>query len=178
MSAANDTDGFGWVSRTIHWAMALGVIGALGFGTYIARMEVNLSNLWMFAAHKTVGITLLALLVLRVVWHLVSRPPEPLPAAPWKSAVARWAHRAFYLLLLAVPLSGWVASSATGIDTVVFGRWTLPAIAPASEAWEEAGFAVHSVLTKLLALLILLHIAGAVTRRDGTLRRMIAGRAA
>jgi len=177
MRAANDPARFGAVTRVIHWVMALGVIGALGFGSYIARMEVNLSNLWMFGAHKSVGLVLLALVVLRILWHRISPPPAPLPAEPWKTAIARAAHRAFYVLLIVVPLSGWVGSSATGIDTVLFGRWTVPAIAPVSEAWETAAFAVHFWATKLLAALIVLHIIGAVSRRDGTLRRMLRGAA-
>lgn len=178
MSAANTTESFGWITRTIHWVMAIGVIGALIFGSYIARMDVNLSNLWMFGAHKTVGIVLLTLIVLRILWHRISPPPEPLPSTPAKTRAARWAHRTFYVLLVLVPLSGWIGSSATGIDTVIFNRWTVPAIAPVSEAWETAGFAAHFWLTKLLGALVLLHIAGAIVRRDGTLRRMIRGRAA
>lgn len=178
MSAGNDAQGFGWVTRTIHWVMAIGIIGALGVGSYIVRMEVNLSNLWLFGAHKTVGMVLLALILVRLIWHRLSPPPEPLPAEGWKTSAAHWAHRAFYVLLVLVPLTGWIGSSATGIDTVIFNRITVPAIAPASEAWETAAFAVHSALTKLLAALIILHIAGALSRRDGTLRRMVRGRTA
>ena len=79
------------------------------------------------------------------------------------------------------PLSGWIASSATGIDVMFLDRWVIPPIAPISEAWETAGFAVHRVLTKALMALVVLHIAGALNRAwlgDGTLRRMITGRSA
>ena len=176
----NTADRFGWLSRALHWGMALAILGMLGLGTVLDRMEVNLSNLWLFGLHKTVGITLLALMVLRLVWHRISPPPRPLGGVPgWQITAARWTHRAFYGLLLAVPLSGWIASSATGIDVMFADRWGMPALAPVSEAWENAGFAVHGILTKLLAALILLHVAGALKRAiagDGTLRRMLWGR--
>ena len=74
-----------------------------------------------------------------------------------------------------MPLSGWIASSATGIDTVIFNTFTLPRIAPVSERWAEVGFQVHGAIGFILAVLVFLHVAGAVVRRDGTLSRMVRG---
>jgi cytochrome b561 len=172
----NGGQSFGLVTRVIHWGMALGVIGALALGSYIARMKVDLSNVWLFGLHKSVGLTLFALLALRLLWHVLSPPPAPIATeTAWHGALARLTHRALYLLLAAVPLTGWIASAASGLDVVLYGRWTLPRIAPVSEAWQDAFFAAHGVLTKALIFLLLLHVAGAVRRRDGTLRRMLRG---
>jgi cytochrome b561 len=169
---------FGIVTRSIHWISAVLVIGMLGFGTYIARMEVDMSNFHLFGWHKSFGLVALTLVIPRVLWHRISPPPGPMPSGPaWQDRLAKGTHLALYLLLLAVPLTGWIASAATGIDVVVFESWTLPRITPVSEGWETAFFAAHGVLTKLLAALILLHVAGAFHRRDGTLRRMLRGRA-
>lgn len=180
MPLTNGADSFGAVTRTLHWSVAVCVLAALPLGTFIARSEITLSNLWLFAFHKSLGVTVLSLVILRLAWHRVSPPPAPIPAKrAWQDVAARWVHRSFYVLLLAVPLSGWFASSATGIDSVIWGRWTLPRIAPVSERWESLGFAIHWWLTKLLALGVLLHLAGVVQRvrgGDGTLRRMIFGR--
>lgn len=182
MALANAPDRFGLLTRLLHWTVAALVLTTLPLGAYIARAEIGLSDIWLFAFHKSIGITILGLMALRIGWHLASPPPAPLPAErAWQDRLARWVHRSFYVLLIAVPLSGWVASSATGIDTVIWGRWTLPGIAPVSEAWETAGFAVHWVLTKLLAVSVLLHLAGAAHRAirgDGTLSRMVLGRRA
>ncbi len=181
MPAHNSHKSFGWVSRALHWMMALMILGMLGFGTYLGRMEPALSNLWLYGLHKSFGITLLALALLRISWHRVSPPPASLTAdiPDWQIRAARLTHSALYALMLAVPLSGWIASSATGIDTVFFTYLSLPAIAPISAIWEDVFFAVHGILTKLLLLCILLHFAGALDRhflrRDATLRRMIRG---
>ena len=74
-----------------------------------------------------------------------------------------------------VPLSGWIGSGATGLDVHLFNRVPLPPLAPVSEAWEESAFAVHFVATKLLAACVVLHVAGAVIWKDGTLGRMVWG---
>jgi cytochrome b561 len=178
--AANSATGFGWVTRVIHWLMALALLGMLVLGTVLEEMQPGLANLWLYALHKTIGLSLLALVVVRSIWHRMSPPPDPLGGVPeWQLLAARWVHRGLYLLMFAIPLSGWVASSATGLDVMFADRWVLPALAPVSEAWENAGFAVHGALTKLLIALIVLHVAGALKRAwagDGTVRRMVTGR--
>lgn len=182
MAARNSADSFGWITRVIHWLMALGLLGALGFGAYLSRIEPSFSNLWMYGAHKSVGIVLLVLVLVRILWHRLSPPPHSLTEgiAPWQISASRWAHRGLYALMLIVPLSGWIGSSATGINVVVFGAITLPNIAPASERWDEIGFLVHDITTKLLMLVIMVHVAGALSRhfghKDATLRRMLRGR--
>lgn len=177
----NGPDRFGWVSRTIHWAMAAGILGMLALGTFIKGMEVSLDNLWLYALHKSVGLTLLVLVVVRIVWHRVSPPPAPIGGvAAWQMRLARGAHGGLYLLMVAVPLTGWVGSAATGLDVVWWG-WVVPRVAPVSEAWSEGILAAHGWLTTALMAVVVLHVAGALWRtighRDGTLRRMLWGRA-
>ena len=180
MALTNSDNAFGSVTRLLHWITALVVLVTLPMGLWISRMEISLSAIKYFGYHKTLGVTVLALILLRLLWHRISPPPKPIPhGVNWQDALARWVHRSFYVLLLAMPLSGWIASSATGIDTVVFDRWTLPAIAPASETWERIGFAIHGLTARLLMAAIALHIGGALFRawvvKDGTLGRMLKG---
>ena len=180
MSLRNSADSFGSISRILHWTMALGVIFMLALGNRIADMKPDLSTLYLYGVHKTLGIVILTLAVLRLIWHRISPPPHPLgPPSAWGTVAARAAHALIYGLLITIPLSGWFASSATGIDVMMFDRWTLPAIAPVSELWETRGFAVHAILTKALFGLILVHMLGALKREidgDGTLTRMISGK--
>ncbi len=181
MALRNSPQSFGLVSRIIHWTMALLIIGMLALGLRIEGMEPGLSNLWLYGLHKSIGLILLALVLLRILWHIISPPPAPTgPPDAWPQRLARATHLAIYALLLVIPLSGWIASSASGLDVMLFDRWVIPSIAPVSETWENAGWTVHGVATKLLMGLLLLHVAGALKREmdgDGTLTRMIRGRA-
>lgn len=183
MAATNGAATFGWVTRALHWLTALIVLSALPLGLWIARMEPSLAAIRYFGLHKTLGVTALALVLFRILWHRMTPVPAPLPGrAIWQDRAARMTHSAFYVLLIAMPLSGWIASSATGIDTVVFRYLTLPRIAPVSEAWETVGFAIHGFIGWCLIVLVVLHVAGALHRafvlRDGTLMRMLTGHAA
>lgn len=171
---------FGRTTRALHWIMAAGILATLALGATIARMEPGLANLWLYGLHKTAGVSLLGLAVLRLAWHRLHPPPGPLPGPPpWQMALARATHRALYLLMLALPLSGWAYASATGLDVVVFGRYVLPPVAPVSAAWEDGLHLLHRTLAWSLLALVALHVAGALKRglvaRDGTLARMIRG---
>lgn len=174
----NTAESFGLITRLLHWGIALLVIIMLSLGLRIEDMEPALANLWLYSLHKSLGLITLALMVLRILWHLYSPPPKPLGGG-WQAMLARAAHLAIYALLIAIPLSGWAASSATGIDVMLFDRWIIPSIAPVSTLWEERGFALHGILTKLLLALVFLHMGAALKREmdgDGTLRRMVTGR--
>lgn len=180
MTLRNGPAAYGLVSRALHWLMAAGVLFMLGLGLTLVRMEPGLANLWLFGLHKTIGIVMLKLVILRLIWHRISPPPLPLgPPDAWQTRLARLAHGMLYALLLIIPLSGWSASSATGIDVMIFDRWTLPPLAPVSETWESAAFTLHAIATRALIGLLALHVAGALWRAwvgDGTLRRMVLGR--
>lgn len=176
MGWRNGAQDFGRATRALHWAMAALILVQLPLGLWIGRTQPTLGTLWLYGLHKTLGITVLGLAVLRLFWHRLSPVPPPL-GPPGPARMAKAGHLALYALMLAVPLVGWIAASATGIDSVVFGRWVLPAISPASEAWADRGFLAHSLLALALAVLVLGHFGAALLRRDGTLRRMLTGRA-
>ncbi len=173
----NDATRFGLVSRVIHWAMAALILGLLILGTKLNTMQPGLANLWLYGLHKTMGLTAFALVLLRLIWHRISPPPAPLgPPKAWETRVAKAVHHLTYALLVLIPLAGWAYASATGLDIMFADRWVIPPIAPVSEAWENGSKLAHSVLTKLLMGLLVLHVTGALRRAvkgDGTLSRMI-----
>jgi cytochrome b561 len=179
MAARNGPDSFGWVSRALHWAMALAILFMFGFGFTLAHTAPTLNNFWLFGLHKSIGLTLFMLAIARLVWHRVSPPPPSYTEGitPWQQAAAHAVHRALYVLILLVPVSGWAAASATGIDTVYFGLVTVPPIAPATEAADHALFLAHGFLNLTLALCVALHAGAALHRhfvhRDATLARML-----
>lgn len=179
MTLYNSSTHFGLISRALHWITAALVMAQAPLGLVIADMQVNLSNLWLFGLHKTLGFVVLVLVLARIVWHRISPAPTPLgDLNSLPNRLVRIVHELLYFCLICIPLSGWIASSATGLDVVVFNHITLPAIAPVSETWEKTGFALHAILTRALMALLLAHIGGAVVRavkRDGTMTRMIRG---
>lgn len=171
---------FGLVTRVIHWGMMLLIIGQLALGFRIADMEPGLATLWLYGLHKTIGFGILALVLIRIAWHLVSPPPVPLGPRNGLFWAARAAHWAIYALIIAIPLTGWAGSSATGIDVMIAERWTVPPLVDASPEAEALWFRLHDILTKLLMALITLHMLGAFKREmegDGTLTRMLKGKA-
>jgi cytochrome b561 len=179
MGLRNAPGEFGLVTRMIHWSTMLIVIGQLALGLRIADMEPGLSNLWLYGLHKTIGFLVLALIVARITWHIASPPPHPVGPRNAFFWAARAAHWAFYLLLIAIPLTGWAGSSATGIDVMIADRWTVPPLVEASETGEAFWFGLHDILTKLLIGLVIVHMLAAFQREmagDGTLTRMIRGR--
>ena len=175
----NTATGYGLTTRILHWSMVLLIAGMLILGTKIANMQPSLSTLYLYGVHKTFGFIVLALAVIRIIWHRISPPPLPIgnpKAIP--NLLARTVHALIYICLIAIPISGWIASSATGLDVLMFETIKVPAIAPVSEAWEKTAFAAHSLLTKALMGLLAAHILGAMLRgvkQDGTIERMISG---
>lgn len=173
----NTATRFGIVSIFLHWAMALLVIALLVLGTRLSTLQPGLANLWLYGLHKTMGLLALVLVAVRLIWHRISPPPPPLgPPNGWEVRAAKAAHRLIYVLLIFIPLSGWVRASASGLDILVAETWVIPPIAPVSVRWEDAAALVHAVLTKVLLAVLLLHILGAARRAmlgDGTLSRML-----
>lgn len=180
MALRNGPDSFGLVSRAIHWTMAILILAMFALGLRLTSMEPGLSNLWLYGLHKTVGFTLLLLVSVRILWHLVSRPPAPIgPPGPLRIFVKAW-HWTLYALMIAVPICGWAGSSATGIDIVIFNSFTLPPlVAPGARA-EFVWFILHEIFAKTLIGMAIVHMLGALKREmagDGTLTRMLRGRA-
>jgi cytochrome b561 len=176
----NGPDSFGLISRVLHWGMGLLVLVMLALGLRIASMQPSLANLWLYGLHKTLGLTLLGLVLTRILWHLASPPPAPIgPPGPMRF-LARFWHWTLYLLLLAVPISGWAGSSASGIDTVFAGTFTIPPLVAPSERGEFVWFIMHEIFAKTLLGMVIVHALAALRHEmqgDGTLTRMIRGKA-
>src|SRR5205085_10344839 len=130
------------------------------------------------ARHKSVGITILGLALIRLMWRGAT-PPPPLPDTlrPYERALARFTHAALYFLLFAMPLSGWMMSSARGFPVSWFGFFQLPDLVPKNKALYEALLTTHGTLAVVLAVVVALHVAGALKHhfihKDDVLRRML-----
>lgn len=186
MEWRNTPTRYGLVALTLHWLIALAVIAMLALGFLMGEArEGSAIQFQLFQWHKSIGITILLLTVLRLAWRLMNRQP-PLPATMplWERALARLTHLAFYVLLFALPLTGWamVSASPLGIPTLLYGvvPWpNLPWAARAEdpEALEAMLSETHEVLAFTMIALLLLHVAGALRHHfilhDTVLRRML-----
>lgn len=169
---------YGPVAKSLHWTTAVAVLGLIAGGLWMVELPIGRQKLVVYAWHKWFGVAVFALAVARLVWRRL-RPPPPLPPAvsSWERRLAPWAHGALYAILLAMPVAGWLMSSATGFSVVLFGILPLPDLIERSPEAAVLWKAVHHWLSRVLIVLLALHI-GAVLRhdlirRDGVLRRML-----
>jgi cytochrome b561 len=166
-----------WPAVALHWLMALLVIAMLGLGVYMADLPRGPERSGLIALHKSIGITLAGLYLVRVTWRL-RHPPPPYPGSmpAWQQRAAHANAIALYVLLLVQPLTGYLSSSFSGYRTSWFGL-PLPYWGWESKPLNEAFHFAHVVSSRLLMVLITLHLAGvalhAIVRRDGVVRRML-----
>lgn len=132
----NDAARFGLSNRPIHWAMAVLILLLLVLGTQLKIMQPGLANLWLYGLHKTLGLTALALVLIRRIWHRISPPALPIgPPKAWEVQLARAVHLLTCALLVLIRLDGWACASAIGLDIRFANTWVIPPIAPVTEAW-------------------------------------------
>ncbi|PWK88519.1 cytochrome b [Fulvimonas soli] len=176
MPLRSDADRWGSLAKTLHWLMALGIIGVGIVGLWMTGMKPPMAKIGVYALHKSIGLTLLALALLRIAWRLVDGRPRELPAPRWQRWAAHAAHFALYVLILAIPLSGWWFNSLHGYPLQWFKLFNLPALAAKDEDLARVAHAVHEYGFWLLVLVLVAHVGGALKHHvfdgDDVLRRM------
>jgi cytochrome b561 len=179
----NSATGWGWPARSFHWLVALLVIALWTLGAVMTRLsEADPLTYRLYQLHKSLGLTVFALVVLRLVWRLANSTPSLSTSMPaWQRFAAFLSHAALYLLLFLVPITGFlmVSASPLGIPTVWFGLLDVPHVLQPNAVSEQIFAEAHAVLTYLFAALALVHALAALKHhfynRDDILRRMIRG---
>jgi cytochrome b561 len=171
--------------RALHWLRALVVIGTLTVGLVMVNLPDNLPAKFelLYPNHKQFGLLAFLLGLAQLVLRSRSRVPEP-PAGlkPWERKLSTLAHRAFYVLLIVVPLMGYSMSStftqSDGVPFFFFGQ--LPELLPKNDRWFEVFQLLHRIFAYTLLALVVLHVAGAFKHRlvdkdaqNDVLRRML-----
>lgn len=174
----NTTARYGAVAQGFHWIVALCVIGLLIVGLLMTDMKPSPDMAKVYALHKSLGITVLALAVLRLIWKLSNAHPHSLPTHQrWEKFLAKLVHVFLYFAIIGMPLSGWIMSSAKGYPVSVFGLFTLPDLVEPSKQIGKLANEFHELTAYALIAAIGLHFAGAMKHhifdKDSTLRRMI-----
>lgn len=179
MSWKNSTERWGPVSQLLHWLIVLLVLVLAIVGLTMGELPKTPSNFWVYTLHKSVGITVLALVLVRIAWRLHAGTPRPVPGTPtWQARIASLTHLLLYALLLAMPLSGWLYDSASGLRPFRwFGLVEMPKLSAPNEGLSALSNDVHEVLFWVLVALVALHAAAAfhhhLFRHDATLTRML-----
>ncbi|WP_130619571.1 cytochrome b [Dyella amyloliquefaciens] len=177
MSLRSDDRRWGSVAKFFHWTTALLIIGNGIFGLMMDLAGSPMQKINWLALHKSIGLTVLALLLLRLVWRLGDRRPAEDPAPRWQQLAAHGVHLLLYLLIAAIPLSGWWFNSVTGKPLQFFKLFNLPPLGAANHDLRHLSHSIHENLFWFLVLLLVLHVGGALKHhlidRDNTLLRML-----
>jgi cytochrome b561 len=171
--------GYGLLTRLLHWLMAVAIIAMFALGLWMVTLTYY-SPYYQLAPdiHRSVGMLLLFLLVLRFAWRLANPKPDDGELKPWERTAASIVHWGFYPLLFALMASGYLISSAGGRPVAVFDWFNVPAIV-SDKGLEQPAGAAHEYLAYVTIALVVLHAAAALKHhfldRKRTLRRIWSG---
>ena len=168
-------------AKSLHWLMALMILGLLALGFYMSDLPLSPQKLQYYSWHKWAGVSVFLLVWLRLLWRLTHRPPALPDSMPRHMQWAAHAgHFVLYVLMIAIPLSGWLMSSAKGVPTVWFGVLPIPDLIGKDKALGRSLAELHEALNIGLLVLIAGHAAAAFFHhffhKDDTLRRMLPAR--
>lgn len=178
MALRNTQATYGTVALALHWSVAALLLVQFPLGVLGADLPLGIDRLITLSRHKSLGMTLLALVLLRLAWRLANPAPAPPAGLPAREHhLARVAHLSFYVLLLLMPLLGWIGSSASNLTVSWFGWFTFPDLVGTDAGLAQLAKACHAWLAWLLLALITLHVVAALRHhfllRDNVLQRML-----
>ena len=180
MKLRNSPDAWGGVARALHWSMLVLIVVQISLGWAADTWRLSPTKLELFIWHKSTGILLLMLAILRMGWRFANPPPRPPDGLPgWERGAGVAVHAALYVLMVAIPVSGWVINSAANIPLNVFWLFPLPDITPPSKSLADLAARVHLSLLVALTVVLCLHVGAALRhhfmRRNDVLVRMLPG---
>ncbi len=179
----NSEQHYGAVAIALHWLMALLLIGLVAMGLYMVSLADTGYDAWkipLILIHKQLGMLALAIAALRLLWRWANALPRLVDTLPgWQKVLARFVHLCFYGLMFALPVTGWIMSSAAGIPVSVLGLVTLPDLVAHNDLLFRSYIELHGALAFGLMACMLVHIGAALRHhlllRDATLKKMLPG---
>jgi cytochrome b561 len=178
MTLRNTTRRWGAIAQLLHWLIVLFIVAQFTLATLFEQLPAGAKKLTLLSRHKSIGITILMLALVRLAWRW-SNPTPTLPDTlkPYERALARLTHALLYVLLFAVPLTGWLMSSARGFPVSWFGFLQLPDLVPKNKVLYEALVTTHGILAWTLGIVATVHLVAALKHhfvlKDDVLRRML-----
>lgn len=180
LMADDQVQGYNGVAKALHWIVAFCVLAAIPLGLAMVSVDPGPVQNTLYDLHRSFGALILGLMLVRVGWRLIRRPPpRNIPMPVWQSRVASTVHALLYVLLLAMPLLGWAGTSAFPATITVFWLFDLPPLVGPDRALSETLLRAHTIVAFIVSGLICLHIGAALyhhfVRKDAVLRRMLPG---
>jgi cytochrome b561 len=178
MTIRNTAERWGTVSQLLHWLIVALIAIQATVGLTGRLLPLGVEKVAVLARHKSIGITILGLAALRLLWRWLNPTPAlPSNLRPHERVLAQFTHAALYVLLFAMPFTGWLMSSARGFPVSWFSLYQLPDLVPKSETLYDAMVTTHAALAIALAVTVALHVAGALKHhlvlKDDVMRRML-----
>lgn len=181
MPLTNTRRNWGTLAKLFHWVIAVLVLANLGLGYWADDLASSPTKADAFYWHKTIGLTVLWLALLRLLWRLTNPKPRlPPEMAAWQRGLAHVSHFLLYVLLFAMPLSGWAIHSTAEATLLLYGLYEVPSILPShldqanAERWAKTA---HYWLFIAICGLVSLHVLGALKHHfvngDKVLLRMM-----
>lgn len=167
------------LAQAFHWVSAALMFAVVPIAWYMTTLEkTDPTREGWYSLHKSIGLTILALSILRILWRQLDSPPALSGfLRPLEAAAVHVAHGLLYVLLFAMPVSGYLMSAAGGHPVVVFDLFTVPPLVPVDHDLARVGARLHAVGQWALYGLVALHVLATgfhtFIRRDGLLRRMV-----
>ena len=168
-------------AMAFHWLIAVAVLFMIGLGFWMGDIPRGTpERTFWFNLHKSIGLTIAILALIRLWWR-TKHPPPPLPASVpgWQVQASRISHALLYLCLIMMPLSGFIASQFTKYGVTYFGLFKIPPLAWENKDLYELFQGIHGVTATVLCVVVIVHILAALKHliaRDGVFRRMLPGR--
>ena len=180
MALKNTSSSYGWPAQLLHWSVAALIVTQFVLAKLAERAadnEAKLTQLALLANHKSVGITIFALALVRICWRFITPAPTlPSEMAGWQTQASKLSHVLLYVFLFALPITGWLMSSASAYTVSWFGLFELPDLVEPSKALKKTLLSSHELLSKALFVVALIHIAAALKHhfidKDDILKRM------
>jgi cytochrome b561 len=178
MQLRNTTLRWGALTQLFHWTIVALILVQWVLAEAAEDMPLGMEKFATLARHKSIGITIFALAILRLLWRWMNPTPElPATLKPYQRWLAHLTHYGLYVLLFAQPISGWIMSSASNFPVSYFGLFTLPDLVQPDKQFAKFMVEVHHWLFRGIVTLALLHIVAALYHhfrlKDDVLRRML-----
>ncbi len=177
----NSSTGYGWMTKSFHWVMAIVIIGIIIAGFIMTRMDPSDTKWFVYGQHKAFGVIILLLIPMRIIWRFLNTHPAlPQTVPNWQKKAANANILLLYILVVVMPVSGFMMSYFGKHPINMFGLFTIPSSEEKIADISGTAHWIHMQVAWVIAASVLLHIGAAVHHhfilKDNTLSRMMPGK--